>query len=188
MVDAPQISAAALASMDEPTLRAFTGELLERIQRADREIAWRTAKIDQLTFEMAQLKRVRFGRKSELLDADQRALFDEAVDADIAALQAQLDELAAAAAKADEPSSPPADSGKRQPKRAALPAHLPRVERHHEPEHTACACGCAMKRIGEDVSEKLDDTPGVFTVERHVRGKWACAACTPSCKRRCLQR
>ena len=34
-----------------------------------------------------------------------------------------------------------------------------------------------MKRIGEDVSEKLDYTPGVLTVQRHVRGKWACTEC-----------
>jgi transposase len=34
-----------------------------------------------------------------------------------------------------------------------------------------------MKRIGEDVSEKLDYVPGVFSVHRHVRGKWACACC-----------
>ena len=34
-----------------------------------------------------------------------------------------------------------------------------------------------MKRIGEDISEKLDYTPGVFSVERHVRGKWTCAQC-----------
>ena len=27
-----------------------------------------------------------------------------------------------------------------------------------------------MKRIGEDIAEKLDYTPGIFTVERHVRG------------------
>ncbi|MGF6222050.1 transposase [Pseudomonas sp. F-14 TE3482] len=33
------------------------------------------------------------------------------------------------------------------------------------------------KRIGEDVSEKLDYTPGVFTVERDVRGKWVCDDC-----------
>jgi hypothetical protein len=33
-----------------------------------------------------------------------------------------------------------------------------------------------MKRIGEDVAEKLDYTPGTFTVERHIRGK-ACAEC-----------
>lgn len=42
---------------------------------------------------------------------------------------------------------------------------------------TTCKCGCQLKRIGEDVSEKLDYTPGVFTVERHVRGKWVCAKC-----------
>jgi len=71
---------------------------------------------------------------------------------------------------------PPATPGER-PKRAALPANLPRVDRHHEPENTTCACGCALKRIGEDVSEKLDYTPGVFTVERHIRGKRAWAQC-----------
>lgn len=47
----------------------------------------------------------------------------------------------------------------------------------HEPENTQCACGCQLQRIGEDVSEKLDYTPGVFTVEQHVRGKWACRQC-----------
>ncbi len=34
-----------------------------------------------------------------------------------------------------------------------------------------------MKRVGEDISAKLDYTPRVFTVERHVRGKWCCPAC-----------
>lgn len=45
------------------------------------------------------------------------------------------------------------------------------MDRHHEPENTRCACGFALKRI----SEKLDNTPGVFTVECHIRGKWTCA-------------
>jgi transposase len=36
------------------------------------------------------------------------------------------------------------------------------VDRHHETENTTCGCGCRMSRIGEDVSEKLDYTPGVF--------------------------
>ena len=34
-----------------------------------------------------------------------------------------------------------------------------------------------MQRIGEDVAEKLDYVPGMFTVERHIRGKWACVQC-----------
>jgi transposase len=46
----------------------------------------------------------------------------------------------------------------------------------HEPENTQCACGCQLQRIGEDVSEKLDYTPGVFTVEQHVRGNGPAAS------------
>src|SRR5690606_38834084 len=66
---------------------------------------------------------------------------------------------------------------KQQPKRVALPAQFPRTLIVHEPENTHCNCGCQLKRIGEDVSEKLDYTPGQFTVERHIRGKWACTQC-----------
>ena len=90
------------------------------------------------------------------------------MDADIAAIEQELEQLA-----------PVADAGrtKQTPRRAPLPAHLPRTEVHHEPESTTCACGCALQRIGQDVAERLDYVPGVFTVERHIRGKWACAAC-----------
>ncbi len=31
--------------------------------------------------------------------------------------------------------------------------------------------------VANHVAEKLDYQPGVFTVERHIRGKWACAKC-----------
>jgi len=47
----------------------------------------------------------------------------------------------------------------------------------HEPHETTCRCGCTLQRIGEDVAEKCDYVPGVFTVERHVRGKWVCKKC-----------
>ena len=58
-----------------------------------------------------------------------------------------------------------------------IPPELPRTLIHHEPENTLCNCGCELKRVGEDVSEKLDSVPGEFTVERHIRGKWVCAQC-----------
>ncbi len=169
MLAASPITATELAALQAAGLGELGARLLQRIERDRREIGWRDAKLEKLTFEMAQLKRVKFGKKSEQLDAEQKALFDEAVDADIAAIEAQLEELLAAR-------KPQRDTGER-PRREALPAGLPRVERHHEPERTICACGCALKRVGEDVSEKLDYTPGVFTVERHIRGKWACSQC-----------
>ena len=141
----------------------------QTISSKDREILYRQAKIDQLTHEMAVLKRWKFGRSREQLGAGQASLLDETIDADIAAIEQELQDLAPPANTAKEP--------RQQPKRAALPPELPRIEVHHEPDSTTCTCGCQLKRIGEDVSEKLDYTPGVLTVQRHVRGKWACSGC-----------
>ncbi len=172
VIDASQISPSKLQTLGERELRDLAASLLRRIDHDAREISWRDAKIEKLSFEMAQLRRVKFGAKSEQMDAQQKALFDEAVDADIADLESQLQQLRAAATQPPEPAG--------VPKRAQLPPQLPRVEHHHEPDSTACTtpgCGCQLKRIGQDVSEKLDYTPGVFTVQRHIRGKWVCAHC-----------
>jgi transposase len=125
------------------------------------------ARIDKLTYELAYYKRQRYGVKAEHLSAEQAQLFEETTAADLAAISEELEQLS--------PSSLAKEKG--QAKRKPLPTELPRTEIHHEPETTTCACGCQMKRIGEDIAEKLDYTPGVFTVERHIRGKWACAKC-----------
>jgi transposase len=152
-------------------LRSLMAEVAakdELIERRDREIAFKQALIDKITHEMAVLKRLKFAAKSEAFNAEQKSLIEETIDADLAALQAELDKVVP-----DEK-----DTGeKKTPKRQALPAYLPRREFNDEPENTTCSCGCALKRIGEDVSEKLDYAPGVFTVERHVRGKWVCKHC-----------
>ena len=61
----------------------------------DSDILYRQAKIDKLTHELATLKRWKFGRSSELLNAGQVSLLDETIDADIAAIEEELKELAA---------------------------------------------------------------------------------------------
>jgi transposase len=136
----------------------------------ERELAARQIKIDKLTFEVAQLRRARYGARTEQLSGEQAQLFEEAVQTDVAAVETEIETVAPAPAQ-------PTDPAPAKPRRAPLPAHLPRTEIHHEPQSTVCPCGCQMRRIGEDVAEKLDYTPGVFTVERHVRGKWVCAQC-----------
>ena len=163
MIDTTQ-----LHQLDAPRLREMVRSLMGTVVAKDREIAFKQATIDKINHEMAVLKRLKFAAKSETFNAEQKSLLEETIDADLAALQAELDKV--------RPSEK--DTGeKKQPKREALPAHLPRREVHHEPENTTCSCGCALERIGEDVAEKLDYAPGVFTVERHVRGKWVCAKC-----------
>jgi len=146
------------------------------LQRKDRDIAWRDAKIEKITFELTRLKRWKFGAKSEAMTADQRQLFQDTLLEDEADLQAQLAALQAALPK----TAPAPKAPRKQPRRQALPAHLRRVEHHHEPESTNCAaadCGQPMTRIGEDVSEHLDIVPAEFFVHRHIYGKWACRCC-----------
>jgi transposase len=163
----PQARQAVLALMAQVAARD------EHLQRLGREIAFKQALIDKLTHENAVLKRLKFAATSEKfaagLSPEQKSLLEETLDADIAEVQGEI-ERATRGNRDDK-------KDKQRPKRQALPAHLPREEFHHEPESTVCGCGCQMKRIGEDVAEKLDYEPGVFTVERHVRGKWACARC-----------
>jgi transposase len=125
-----------------------------RAAGARRHIAFKQAVIDKLTHENAILKRLKFAAKSEAFSAEQKSLLEETLEADLAAVAAEIERCK------PRPSRPATSS---IPKRAALPAHLPRREIRHEPEHTTCACGCPMKRIGEDVAEKLDYQPGVFT-------------------------
>lgn len=163
MIDTTQLN-----QLDAPQLREMVHSLMGTVVAKDREIAFKQATIDKITHEMAVLKRLKFAARSEAFNAEQKSLLEETIDADLAALQAELDKVRPGDRSEGE---------KKQPKREKLPAHLPRREVHHEPENTTCRCGCALERIGEDVAEKLDYAPGVFTVERHVRGKWVCAKC-----------
>jgi len=101
------------------------------------------------------------------------SLLEETLDTDIHELDGELQRHRKKADTRD-------GDEKQQPKRAQLPPHLPRRDVPHEPTDTTCDCGEAMQRIGQDVAEKLDYQPGVFTVERHVRGKWVCKCCEPA--------
>jgi transposase len=140
----------------------------ERFERLQAELKFAQTKIAALNFEVARLKRWRFGSSSESLDA-QAPLF-EAIAADTA-IEDQ------AAREAQQPSGQPATPPKKRAVRQALPANLPRIEHRHEVEHRACACGQPLLRIGEDVSEQLDCVPAQFFVHRHIRGKYACRGC-----------
>src|SRR5574343_1012439 len=136
------------------------------VQRLLADIKHKQAQIDKLAYEMALLKRLKFAAKTEALHADQRNLLEDDLEEDLQAVHEEVEQLKSEAERAP----------RQQPKRQSLPAQLPRQNFAHEPEVTEC-CNAPMRRIGEDVAEKLDYTPGVFTVHRHVRGQWVCACC-----------
>jgi len=151
--------------------------LLEQLDTRATEIRLRDAKIEKLTLELAHLRRLKFGVKSESLTASERDLFDETLAADVAACEARLAEQRQAAAMG--PHLPLPEKAKRERAgRQPLPEHLPRVEHLHEPETCTCGqCGQALVRIGEDVTEKLSIVPAEFFVERHIYPKYACRPC-----------
>ena len=161
----------ALAATDiDPALLVQVRALFEQQQaklvRQDAVLAEKNFKITALTHELAYYRRVRYGKASEALVGDQRMLFDETLDMDLAAIEEELEAQAPA---------------KRQRKRAGrqpLPAHLERIDHRHEPASCQCGqCGADLVKIGEDVSEQLDVEPARFFVHRHIRPQYACRPC-----------
>lgn len=142
-------TAAQLENLSESQLRELSAQLLVQLASKDREIVYRQTKIDKLTHEIATLKRNQFGKRSEQLGTEQRSLLDETIEADLAAIEEELAQL-----------SPSQGEQRNKPKRTVLPPQLLRVEIRHEPDSTVCTtpgCGYALKRIGEDIAEKLDN-------------------------------
>jgi len=132
---------AELTNLSADELRAMVSGLMQKvasnaavINANEVQIKFKQALIDKLTHENAVLKRLKFGLKSEKMNAEQRSLLDETLDAD---LQAVSEEIAQAV-----PESPAAKE-KQTPKRQALPAELPRQIFTHEPDSTVCTVMCA---------------------------------------------
>ena len=141
----------------------------ELFQRMQAELHFEKTRNAALNFEVARLKHWRFGSSSESLDTTTQAVLFDAILADTL-----LEDIAAQEASKPTPPAPPQ---KRQAHRQALPAKLPRIDHHHELEQKHCACGMALERIGQEVSEQLDCIPAQFFVLRHIRGKYACSCC-----------
>ncbi|MBW4049671.1 MAG: IS66 family transposase [Proteobacteria bacterium] len=178
--------AALNAITDTDALRALVREQMARIApqqevivqreltiaRRDHEIACKTAKIDKLTHELARLRRVQFSARSERMNPVQRELFDEAMAADIAAVEAELEALQDCA------SAPSARPPRAKPVSRPLSPELPREITVHTPEQCDCAtCGTALTRNGTHASEKLAVKPPVFFVRRDEYPQRACPQC-----------
>lgn len=114
--------------------------------------------VAQLTFQLELLKRMIYGTKSERFvpaDPGQSTLFDVA---------------ATGAPTTEQVSYTRAKQGqKKQPVREAIAAHLPRVERVVEPDDLPAGA----RKIGEEITETLEYTPGTIHVDKLVRPKYA---------------
>jgi transposase len=150
--------------------------LPDDIEALKRLLVGRDELIAKLKAEIARLKRWRFGRSAE------------SIDATLTQLQLALDDLQAPskcvpkqAVLPDEDSTGAAEMRRTPKLRRAprvFPEHLPRETIVHAPSSCTCPdCGSAMRKLGEDISEMLDFVPGYFKVIRHVRPKLSCGHC-----------
>ena len=113
-----------------------------------------------------ELRRARFGRRSEKLNPDQQQLVFEDIEIAIAEVQGSIGRRPGASDETNvrRPNAVP----------APCPKELPHIERVIEPASIACpGCG-TMVKIGEDRSERLDITPAQLRVIVTIRPRYAC--------------
>lgn len=173
MTLAPNHSAIAKNPPSLAEAQALVAQLQAQLATRDQHIQSLELKNQKLVLELAHLKRIRFGTKSEVLSVEQKQLFEDDADQDLAAIVAELDEAPAS-------DDAPVSRFKARPRagRQPLPEHLERVEVRHEPEQCTCGqCQAQLVKIGEDVSEQLDIEPARFFVVRHIRPQYACRQC-----------
>jgi transposase len=151
-----------LTGLDAASLRAMIVAQHELLLTRDTQM-------EHLKLLIIQLRRMRFGRKSEKLDQK------------IEQLELQLEDLEAKRAESAALLPPEVETAAavaNKPARRPLPEHLPREIRTYAPKQTACPdCGGKLRHLGEDVSEILEYVPASFRVIRQVREKLSCTAC-----------
>lgn len=146
-------------------------ELRALVVALQAELYSKTLHLEKLKAQLALLRRARFGRSSEKLDAEIGQL--ELMIGDIEEGQSESAERTRAA------QDPPVRQRARTaPVRRPLPAHLPREQIEHA---AACVCpscgGANLTVIGTDEREVLEYVPSHFKAVVHVRPKLSCRAC-----------
>jgi transposase len=117
--------------------------------------------VSSLREELAQLKRLIFGNKSERFIPTDSGQLSLGIAAEEKKPEVKAEKIEYTRTKAEK-------QNKHQG-RMPLPAHLPRVEHVIEPEINTEG----MKKIGEEITETLDYIPGKLQVNRYVRTKYA---------------
>jgi transposase len=116
------------------------------------ELTGARLRIEPYKAQLAQLRRMQFGRSSEKLDTqiEQLELLLEDLEEGEAVLPRPAEQRV--------PDQPRRE--RRQAVRRPLPAHLPREEIVHDPASVCPGCGgTCFSKLGEDVTEVLEKIP-----------------------------
>src|ERR1700688_2900496 len=150
---------------DVEALRRIVLEHSAKLEAAEALLIFKNLELEKLRFQIAYLKRMKYGRSSEQLDGEllQMQLCIEDLEASLVAKPLEVRPA---------PKEPP-----EKPARRPLPAELPREQILHENPCACPDCGGKLRVLGEDVAEMLEYVPSHFKVIRHVRPKLSCPKC-----------
>jgi transposase len=155
---------------DVEALRAFAVAMMAERDAAIAEYGRLQSLYEHVRHLLHKANNARFGVRSEKLaqlPADQLLLALEDLE-----ISMEKDEAA------EEKKQPSLPRTRRQPGRASLPRHLPRLHETAAPEDSNCpCCGLPMHVIGEETSERLDVVPAQYRVIVTHRPKLACRSC-----------
>jgi transposase len=150
-------------------LRQMVLELLQLVEDKDRLL-------ERVQRQLQQLLRQRYGPKRERIDENQLFLYAAQI---VAAGQAGAAAPTTADSAAEEtPAASASQAQRRGHGRKPLPASLERkrvVFDLEESQRQCPQCQTAMRKIGEDVSERLEFVPACLQVIEEVRPKYACS-------------
>ena len=154
-------------------LQQIVLQLLQAVEDKDQLLA-------RVQHQLAQLLRYRYGQKRERIDENQLFLFAAQI---IAASQRASAATSGEESAADSSSRADGKEKKEKPGsrghgRKALPESLERRRVVFDLEESQRQCGqcqTPMRKIGEDVSERLEFIPASLQVIEEVRPKYACA-------------
>ena len=119
-------------------------------------------KIKDLDFQLAELKRMIFGAKSERFISGDAA--SNQLQLELVAEVVQREQLSTVTTISTSKAKTPPPTGRNE-----LPAHLERVIIEIEPKEDITG----LKRIGSEITEELDYQPGKLFVRRYIRYKYA---------------
>ncbi len=158
--------------IDPAVRRALVAGIQSDYDRLEQRIQHDRFIIEKLKLELAYLRRLRFGQKSEALKGEQQDIFNDGLAEDIGHIAELIDTLSA------DPEEKKTRKARARAGRQPLPDHLPRIDHLHDLGSCACGqCGQDLVKIGEDITEQLDVEPAKFTVHRHIRPQYACRHC-----------
>lgn len=136
-------------------------EVVEELISVKSELGSVKTELSIIKFELAQIKRMIFGTKSERFvpthPDQQQLLFDEPVVTE----EVQEEQISYSRTKTDKKNN--------HKGRLPIPKHLPRMDYIIEPDESVDG----LVKIGEEVTEELEYTPGKFFVNRYIRPKYA---------------